>query len=189
MRIKTFVVGDLSTNCYALYDRENKSGIIVDPGDEPEKMIEFFQTHGYSCPYVIITHCHPDHVMGVHMIRQVLRSKVCMSEKEVNFFNVKVDHLLKEGEKIEQDKIKLKVMETPGHTPGSICLIGDKFILSGDTLFNQGVGRTDFPGGSFEVLQDSLKKLLALPKDMIVYPGHGETTTIANEKDMNPYIR
>lgn len=189
MKIKTFVVGDLATNCYVLYNDKTKHALIVDPGDEPDKILDFLRSNQLNCSKIILTHCHPDHIMGAGHLKDELSAGVYMSDAELNFFNINVDHYLKEDEKIEALGISLGVLSTPGHSPGSISLVGDSFIITGDTLFCRGVGRTDLPGGSYDELNKSLKKIMKLSDNFKVYPGHGPATTILDEKKHNDFLK
>lgn len=188
MKIKTLVVGDLYTNCYVLFDEKTKIAFIIDPGDDADKILAFLKDNQLSCNKIILTHCHPDHVMAAETLKDTLGAEIYMSGNEVNFFNIKVDRDLKEGEKIEEEGILIKVLDTPGHTSGSISLLGKGFILSGDTLFAGGIGRTDLPGGSYEKIKKSLKSIMKLPNNFTVHPGHGKTTTIADEKKHNGFL-
>ncbi len=173
MKIKQLVVGDLEANCYLLAS-ENEL-IVIDPGDEAERILKEIKQLKAVPKYIIITHCHPDHVLAVSDIKKETNAKILMHEEEKQFGNCQADEFLKEGSKINIGNIVLKVIHTPGHTSGSICLLGDDFILTGDTLFENGYGRTDLPGGSYEEMENSLKRLSQLLKpNTMVYPGHGK---------------
>ncbi|MBD3207948.1 MAG: MBL fold metallo-hydrolase [Candidatus Nealsonbacteria bacterium] len=166
--IKRLVVGSLSTNCYLILS--NGESAIIDPGAQPGLILR--EIEDAKTEYIILTHAHFDHTGGVGVLKRKLKSEVLAHEKEVVDF--KVDRRLKENDVIKIGEESLRVVHTPGHTPGSICLSGDDFMLTGDTLFYQGFGRTDLQGGSMEQLKSSLKKLdkLLIP-GMKVYPGHG----------------
>jgi glyoxylase-like metal-dependent hydrolase (beta-lactamase superfamily II) len=172
MQIKYLVVGELEANCYLLVS-ENKL-IIIDPGDEAERILNEIKQLKASPKQIIITHCHPDHVLAVPEIKKQTSAKILIHKKERQSNNCQADEFLKEKDKIEIGNVFLEVIHTPGHTPGSICLLGNNFIFTGDTLFENGYGRTDLPGGSDKQMQNSLKRLSELLKPgMMVYPGHG----------------
>ncbi|XOB40954.1 MAG: MBL fold metallo-hydrolase [Candidatus Nealsonbacteria bacterium] len=173
MKIKHLVVGELKANCYLLVS-ENELAII-DPGDEAERILNEIKQLKASPKQIIITHCHPDHILAVPEVKKQTNAKILIHEKEKQFNNCQADEFLKEKDKIKIGNVLLEVIHTPGHTPGGICLLGNNFIFTGDTLFENGYGRTDLPGGSDEQMQNSLKRLSALLKpNMMIYPGHGE---------------
>ena len=158
MEIKRLIVGDLETNCYLLIS-ENKL-IIIDPGGSVEKILKEIKKTKAMPKYIINTHCHPDHISANNKIKEETGAEILT---------------LKGKEEIKIGKSVLKVIHTPGHTKDSICLLGENFIFTGDTLFKNGYGRTDLPGGSQKELEESLKKLSKLLKPgSMVYPGHGE---------------
>ena len=173
MQIKHLVVGELETNCYLLVS-ENELAII-DPGDEAGRILNEIKQLKARPKQIIITHCHPDHVLAVPEIKRQTNAKILIHEKEKQLNNCQADEFLKEKDKIKIGSVSLEVIHTPGHTPGSICLLIDDSIFTGDTLFENGYGRTDLPGGSDEQMRDSLKRLSALLKlNTMVYPGHGK---------------
>jgi hydroxyacylglutathione hydrolase len=173
MEINLLIVGILGTNSYLL-SSENELGLI-DPGAEPEKILDKIRETRCKLKYIINTHYHHDHTGADEKIKKETGAEILIHEKEKDFINFKADRFLKDGEEIKIGKIVLKVLHTPGHTPGGICLLGEDFIFTGDTLFKDGYGRTDLKGGSQEDLVGSLKKIgnLLVP-GMMVYPGHGE---------------
>jgi len=173
MKIKLLVVGPFLTNCYLLSSREEL--LIIDPGGEPGKILEEIKKEKGEVKYIINTHGHPDHSFGNEKIKKETGAKILIHEEEKNFIKFEVDKFLKEDEEIRVVEDVLKVIHTPGHTRGSICLLGKNFIFTGDTLFKDGYGRTDLPGGSEEDLARSLEKLgEILQPGAVVYPGHGE---------------
>lgn len=173
MQIKHFIVGELETNCYFLIT-ENEFGII-DPGGDADKILKEIEKAKVKQKYIINTHCHPDHVLANEKIKKATGAKILIQEAEKDFINFEADRLLKDGDEIKIGDSVLKVLHTPGHTQGSICLLGENFIFTGDTLFKDGHGRTDLSGGSQKDMEESLEKLSKLLKPgMIVYPGHGE---------------
>ncbi len=173
MEIEHLIVGMFETNCYLLISN-NELGII-DPGDEAEKILEEIKKTKAKPKYIINTHCHSDHISANEKIKKETGAQILIHEAEKDFINFDADEFLKEGSEIKIGENVLKVLHVPGHTKGSICLAGEKFIFTGDTLFKDGYGRTDLPGGSKKDLEESLKRLSKLLKPgMRVYPGHGE---------------
>lgn len=203
MKIKRLPVGPLSTNCYILYDENKKNGIIVDPGEDADRIIGTVKEIGLSVSHIVLTHGHYDHIMALHDVQEAFPdAKLCLCHLEKELVNdpyqnltiygnrtvepVQADILLKEGDRIPVGSETLKVLETPGHTVGSICLLGENILLSGDTLFYLGMGRCDLPSGNLASEVDSiLSKLFLLSDDIMVYPGHGQETTIGFEKKNN----
>jgi len=198
------VVGRLLTNCYILQS-ENES-IIMDPGDEPERILRFVKDLGLTPRLIVATHAHFDHVLGVERIRKSLHPPFAIHKEDLEIlesmqsrvqqlmgFSVppppKVDRFLTDGESITVGQDTVKVVHTPGHSPGSISLAGNGYVLTGDALFNQSIGRTDLPGGDLDTLVHSItERLFSLDDDTIVYPGHGPETSIGDEKLANPFV-
>ncbi len=173
MEIKHLIVGDLQTNCYLLISG-NELG-IVDPGDEADKILEEIRKIKAKPRYIINTHYHYDHILANQEIKKETGTKILIHEAEKDFIDFEPDRFLKEGDKIKIGEGILEIINTPGHTKGSICMVGKDFILTGDTLFKDGYGRTDLAGGSQKEMEESLKRLSKLIKSgMVVYPGHGE---------------
>ncbi len=204
MEIETLPVGDIGANCYLAYTTD-RQGLIIDPGAEPEKILNRVRDLGLTVKYIVLTHGHLDHIGAVEKVRQQTGGKVlihaldspCLTDAKLNlsyYFGLPfecepADGLLHDGEQIVLADKSLTVMHTAGHTAGGICLSGEGFVFSGDTLFAGSVGRTDFPGGCMETLVESIKnKLLTLASETKVYPGHGPTTTIEEEQRDNPYL-
>lgn len=202
--VHTLVVGRLQTNCYVM---ESKSGsVIVDPGDEPERILRFLGDIRATPNQIIATHTHFDHVLGVDLIRKKLGIPFLihrddlpmlqsMQDRVRQFMNMEVpppptvDGYLKDGALIRIGDETVQVLHTPGHSPGSISILGTGFVLTGDALFNQSIGRTDLPGGDLKTLLLSIReKLFKLGDETIVYPGHGPETTIGDEKLTNPFV-
>ena len=206
MLIKKLTVGPLESNCYLVADEETREGIIVDPGEEGERILRAVTQEGIVPRYLVNTHGHIDHIgangylkgkiegikLGIH--EADARMLINANENLSNFAGGGIasppaDFFLKEGDEITLGKMHLQVIHTPGHTPGGICLLGKRKILTGDTLFANSVGRTDLPGGSMELLMKSLReKLMVLPEETVVYPGHGELSTIGRGRASNPFI-
>lgn len=173
MRIKLLVVGPLLTNCYLVVSKGEL--LIIDPGGSVKNILKEISQIKIGPKYIINTHCHWDHTFGNKIIKKITGAKILIHEAEKDFIKFGVDRFLKEGDKIKIGDSILKVLHTPGHTKGSICLMGQNFVFTGDTLFKDGHGRTDLPGGSQEDLEKSLEKLKKILKPgIIIYPGHGE---------------
>jgi len=208
--IDYFVVGAYETNCYLLRkDRSAKDCLLIDTGLNAAKIIDFLNHHKLNPAAVILTHGHIDHIAGLVALREKFPNmKVYIHKLDAEmltgsqgnlsefigggFKTAPADFFVDDGDIIDQADLKLQVFHTPGHTPGGICLYSEneKVIFVGDTLFAGSVGRTDFPGGSMTMLLQSIEqKLLSLPDDTVVYPGHGPQTTIAEEKKNNPFLR
>ncbi len=207
MIIKQIIVGSMSVCCYVIGCSETKVGAVVDPGGSEEKIMAAVRDEGLQIKYIINTHGHPDHVCGNGRLKEATGALIVMHEADAKFFaqddtkqyfsmlglpeSPPPDKLVKDGDILKMGQIKLEVIFTPGHTPGGICLYNSPNVFTGDTLFVGGVGRTDFPGGSPELLQRSIhERLLSLPDDTIVWPGHGyggDSSTIGTEKRANPF--
>ena len=173
MQIKHLVVGPLLTNCYLAISKGEL--IIIDPGGEADKILREIKKIKAKPKYIINTHFHPDHTSENLRIKEETGAEILIHEKEKDFIDFKADRFLKEEDEIKIGDSVFKIIHTPGHTPGGICLFGENVVFTGDTLFKDGYGRADLPGGSPEDLKKSLRKLSKLLKpNMIVYPGHGE---------------
>ncbi len=199
-------VGPIQTNCYILVNKETNQGVIIDPGDEPDRIVRDIQNAGIEPMAILLTHGHYDHITGVPGVRKAFDIPVYIHENEREMiessdsnpflsggdqFSVKADEYIKGEPVLDIAGFKIKVYTTPGHTPGGVCyhLPEQKILFSGDTLFCGSVGRTDFPGGSMSQLVRSIKdKLFALDDDTKVYPGHDRETSIAFEKNYNPFL-
>jgi glyoxylase-like metal-dependent hydrolase (beta-lactamase superfamily II) len=178
MEIKPLAVGPLLTNCYLVVSE--KELLIIDPGGDGKEILREAEKIKAKVKYIINTHGHPDHIFANEEIRKETGAKILIHEAEEDFISFKPDSLLKDGDEIKIGKSVLKVLHTPGHTRGGICLLAGDSIFTGDTLFKDGYGRTDLPGGSEEQLEKSLEKLEKILKpEMTVYPGHGEIFKIS----------
>ena len=168
--IKHLIVGPLLTNCYILISESE--ALVIDPGGGLKRILK--EIGEAKLKYIVLTHCHWDHFLAAPKLKKVTSAKILIHEDEKDFIKFEVDQFLKEGEEIKFGGDSLKIIHTPGHTKGSICLLGDNFIFTGDTIFEDGYGRTDLPGGSQKDLENSLKKLKQILKPGIkIYPGHG----------------
>ncbi|MBQ7564912.1 MAG: MBL fold metallo-hydrolase [Lachnospiraceae bacterium] len=198
------VLGMGGTNCYFIYKDDGKT-VVFDPGFEGKKLYDRLTEKGLSVSAIVLTHGHYDHILGVKELKEAAGCKVYAPEAEKQLLldvykncsadigrpcAIEADVFLKDGQEVEIDGIKFTVLLTPGHTAGSACYYfeTEKFLIAGDTLFYGSVGRTDLPTGNMGDLAQSLKKkLMVLPEDVVVYPGHGDETTIGDEKQYNPF--
>jgi hydroxyacylglutathione hydrolase len=197
MRVQAFMVGMLATNCYVVNCRDTGNAVIIDPGfgstGEAEQIFRYVNEEKLKIKFVLNTHGHSDHVGGNQVLKKKYGVPVCIHEldaREIADLNGKtsVNIMLRDDDLVKFADAELRVMHTPGHSPDSICLLGEKLIFTGDTLFAGGIGRTDFPGSSSRDMKSSLVKLLRLPDGLIVYPGHGPVTTIGEERQNNPFL-
>ncbi len=198
MKIQTFTFGWLSTNCYIAHSQNTRDAIIIDPGfDSPieaEQIIRYIDAEALKVQLIVNTHGHSDHASGNRSLQEKYNLPVCIHEADAQLLtdeNCGVsgpDVLLKDGEVIEFGDSKLTVIHTPGHTAGSICLLAADLIFTGDTLFAGSIGRTDFPGSSHSDMMLSLEKLKRLPDGLVVYPGHGLSSFLGEEKRVNPFL-
>ncbi|MCW4000920.1 MAG: MBL fold metallo-hydrolase [Candidatus Bathyarchaeota archaeon] len=196
--IETFTVGMLSTNCYVASCHDTKEAIIIDPGvdyeAEAQQITEYIEGAQLKIKYIINTHGHGDHIKGDRFLQEKYCVPILIHKLDAYFIeglpaaNAPPNVLLEEGSIITFGKETLKVLHTPGHTRGCICLLGEHLIFTGDTLFAGGIGRTDFPEGSMSDMNRSLQRLDELPDGLLVYPGHGEVTMIGEEKRVNPFL-
>ncbi len=209
MKVEQQMVGMMGVCCYILSCEQTSKAAIVDPGGDEQRLLELVQASNLEVEYIIATHGHPDHVCGNRRIKEATGAAIVMHEADDDFFSqdqVKnyfsmlgfeasppTDMRVKDGDSISFGEVSLKVIHTPGHTPGGMCLYNKPDLITGDTLFVGGIGRTDFPGGSHHELISSIQqKLLKLPPETIVWPGHGyggSRSTIGEEHRSNPYLR
>ena len=206
MEMKHYCVGQVATNCYFAINEETKEMLVIDPGDSAQMLAEKSKKEGLKPKAVLLTHGHFDHAMAAEELAELFGIPVYAHEAEKDTLedsgkNVSImigrrdsyhaDVYVRDGEVLQLAGMELKVLHTPGHTAGGCCyyLEKEKVLFSGDTLFCQSVGRTDFPGGSMSKLVRSIKeKLMALPDEVRVYPGHMGLTTIGTERARNPYL-
>lgn len=202
MRIDILPVGHMQANCYVVSSQKTKNAILIDPGDEYSTIKNFLEKNGLTAKFILHTHGHIDHIQAdnqfnlpvyIHKgdLQLLLEPEKNLSSFFGYPFKVKLaPKTVTDLEAIVLDDLKLEVLYTPGHTPGGICLRTDKAVFTGDTLFAGSIGRTDFPGASQnELLKSIQEKLLNLPDNTIIYPGHGPASTIGREKKMNPFLR
>ncbi len=205
MIIKMLMVGPVMTNCYVVGCEDTKKGIVIDPGDDTEIILHTVEENGLSIEYIINTHGHFDHVGGNSHIKEVTGADILIHKIDAPWLSqVKAsacvwglqmdnsppaDRFLKDGDTVSVGNLNFKVLHTPGHSEGGISLLTDGNVFVGDTLFAGSVGRTDFPGGDFNILKDSIhRKLFTLDDATKVWPGHNHETTIGQEKRTNPFV-
>lgn len=198
MLVDAITVGPIRTNCYLFGDTEKGVCAIVDPGDEPEKVLKMVEKNGnlnISC--ILLTHGHFDHRDGVEPLKALAGEEIPVYLHKCDHAEDGISHRYQyggavryydEGDTVSVGDLTLKVLYTPGHTAGCVSLLGDGVLFAGDTLFAGTCGRCDLPSSSFEEMLSSLKRLSALPDDTKVYPGHGHSSTIGMEKRTNPYV-
>ena len=195
INIKTLALGAFQTNCYLVWDESADTCVVIDPGYEPDTVLDEVRNLGKTIAAVLLTHGHFDHVGGVRELAAETGCPVYLHEAELSMppqmtaGPLYYTNLYKEGDFVEAAGLSFKVLHTPGHTPGSVCLLAENTILSGDTLFRGSCGRTDLPGGDWATIVKSLKRLAALEGNFWVFPGHGGSTTLRDEKKYNPYMR
>jgi len=203
--LEGFPVGMLGANCYLVGCEETREAVVVDPGDEAARILERIKKLNLKVRFIILTHGHADHIGALGEVREATGAKVLIHKEDADTLtspgkNLSLltgasmkfkaaDRLLEDGDVIEIGKLKAEVMHTPGHTPGGICLKIGNVVFTGDTLFAGSVGRSDFPGGSHGQLINSIKeKLMMLPGDTKIYPGHGPASTVDYEKKHNYFL-
>ena len=197
-------LGPFASNCYIAGDDTTGEGMIIDPGAEAPHILQSVDTLGLKIIWIVLTHSHFDHIGALAEVKKATNASVAIHEEDADtlqnqshmrMFGISMDNppapdrLLKENDVIDIGNLHFKVLHTPGHTQGGICLLMNGIVFSGDTLFNFGIGRADFPGSSYEQELESIQqKLMVLPDNTIVYPGHGPDTTIGVERRANPFL-
>jgi len=206
MKVLQLEVGSLGTNCYIAYCENTKKAVVIDPGGDAARILAAVNREGLAVEAIINTHGHADHVLANTKVKEATGAPIWIHSADADMLgsgarNLSAymgaptscgvaDRLLADGDILTIGDFTLKVLHTPGHTPGGISLLGDKAVFVGDTLFAESIGRTDFPGGSYSQLIQSIKnKLMALPDDIKAFPGHGPATTIGWERRQNPFIQ
>lgn len=205
IRVKTCVLGELGTNCYLIWREGNRKAVVLDPADQADVILSTCEKLGLEPEAILLTHGHADHVLAAEELRNACKIPVIACQKEETllqdarknlsmalmgrYVTLAADTWVKEGDVLEMAGLSIEVLETPGHTAGSVCyyLREDKVLFSGDTLFAGSYGRVDFPTSSMRDMVTSLRKrLFVMEDDIMVYPGHGNPTTIGYEKQYNP---
>ncbi len=203
VKIHTLVLGDYQTNCYIVHEEASKTCAVIDPGYEPRRILDAVSSLGLTIDAILLTHGHFDHVGAVRELLDETECALYLHKADwsryrnpLNGFFYPLSSLELPGLRFPEDNqaitaggVEFTVLHTPGHTKGSVCYRCAGGLFAGDTLFHLGCGRTDLPGGNGEHLMQSLERLAALPFDCPVYPGHGDSTTLAQERAYNPYMR
>jgi glyoxylase-like metal-dependent hydrolase (beta-lactamase superfamily II) len=201
-------VGPLQCNCSIVGDESSLEAIVIDPGDQIDSILAVLKKHSLTVKQIVVTHAHIDHVGGAMKLKQATGAPILLNENDSALLamldvqaswlgmkapgDVSIDRSVTDGDKVQAGSLQGDVMHTPGHTEGSICVLfaPQNLLIAGDTLFAGSIGRTDLPGGNYKKIIDSLNgKLLALPDQTIVVPGHGSLTTIGQERESNPFLK
>jgi len=206
MILKNFYTGPLAVNCYVATDEASKRTFIVDSGGHNKDMVNYIKDNHLEIEAIILTHAHGDHMGGVSGLMTefpsaklvaCIHDKALLEDPNLNMssmvfgypVSLSADRYVADGETLKVGNLELKFLHTPGHTPGGMCIVVDDVVFTGDTLFEQSIGRTDFPGSSYQAIVNSIReKLFALPDDTTVLPGHMGPTTIGFEKENNPFV-
>jgi hydroxyacylglutathione hydrolase len=205
MIIDSAEVGRVQCNCYVVGCEKTKEGVIIDAGGDVDLIEEMVRRHGLTIKYIICTHAHFDHIEGLTGLLKSIKAPILLHEGDLRLYeDIKSqgkifgmelertppwDHMVKDGDNLFFGELSMKVLHTPGHSPGSITLATGGVAFTGDTIFAGSIGRTDLPGGSFETLISSAKeKILSLPDQTKLYPGHGPATSVGHEKKFNPFL-
>jgi hydroxyacylglutathione hydrolase len=205
MIIQSLVVGPIQANCFILGCEKTRQAVVIDPGDEVKRILASLQKHSLQLKYILNTHAHFDHVGGNKALKDKTGAPILIHKAEAPLLShlsasaavwgmhidnsPSADQLLEDGDKISFGQITLEVIHTPGHSPGGISLYTPKDLFVGDTLFAGSIGRTDFPGGDYDLLISGVRdRLFVLGDDVQVYPGHGPATTIGYERKYNPFF-
>jgi glyoxylase-like metal-dependent hydrolase (beta-lactamase superfamily II) len=200
------IVGPLFSNCYIVWDESVNEGVVIDPGDDADKILKYIKENRIRVRSILATHGHFDHIGAVTPLKRELKAEFLAHEGDFFFIEngeesarrwgvdieqpPKPDRFIEDGDKVRVGKFELEVYHTPGHSPGGVSFFIDHMIFCGDTLFQGSIGRTDFRKGSFENLSKSIiTRLYILPDDTVVYPGHGPITSIGDEKRFNAFVR
>lgn len=206
MKVVKKSLGQMGTNCYVIWDEKSLEAAVIDPGFEDQRIMDIIEENRLNVKYILLTHGHFDHLGGVQQIKLLTHAKVlihendadCLSEPRRNLSVLAgmsmelepADGFLKEDETITLGDIVIRVINTPGHSKGGVCLLAENYLFAGDTLFNSSIGRTDFADGDLpELLNGIASKLFILDDSTRVLPGHGEDTTIGYEKKNNPFLK
>ena len=193
MTITSLTIGSIGTNCYIIYNDDTTAAGVVDPSDDAALVEARIAALGLEVRAILLTHGHFDHGGDADRIRKLTGAPVYLHPADRTLpswltHGLTADRDLADGDELDFDGLRFRVLLTPGHTPGSVCFLCGEILLAGDTLFAGSCGRTDLPGGSWKAMASSLRRLAGLEGDYTVLPGHGETTTLEEEREGNPYI-
>jgi len=205
MILKTITVGPLGVNCYLIGCEKTKAGAVIDPGDDAPIISNAIKQNELDIKYILLTHGHVDHLAHLMKLRDEINAQFLMHQEDAFLFkgllaqalmfglpnpgNPKPDRFIAEGEEILLGELKIKVLHTPGHSPGSVTYFVEDKLFVGDLVFAGSIGRTDLPKGNYQTLINSIEtKIFTLPDETIIYPGHGPTTTVGQEKATNPFF-
>ena len=194
LKIHTRPLGAYQTNCYIIHESAGRSCCVIDPGYSADIILDKLDSLGLTLEAILLTHGHFDHVGGVKELASETGCRVYICGEDLSMPPMMTagpifyTHTYSEGDRLSLAGLDISVIHTPGHTPGSVCLIADDAMFSGDTLFAGSCGRTDLPGGNWATILKSLRRLASIEADFRVFPGHGEDTSLAEEKKYNPYM-
>ena len=195
MKLETMVLGPLATNCYILWDEQTMEAAVIDPGASGQKIADFLTANGLTLRMILLTHAHYDHIGGLKVLHERTGAPVYVSKAdstdpaEMTHGRLIFTDTYEDGDELTLGTIKIRVIATPGHTPGGVCLLAGDWLFSGDTLFAGSCGRTDFQGGDQQAMMASLRRLGQLPGNLRVLPGHMEESTLDEERKWNPWMR
>ena len=206
LMVRGIVVGVFAENCWIIGSRRTREAIVIDPGDQPEEILALAKDMGLNIKLIANSHGHLDHVLGIRGVQEATGAKLLLHRRELEIIQGAAgaaasllgrpvepppapDHFLADGDEVEVAGVKLTVLHTPGHTPGSLSFYSDGLLFSGDTLFRGSIGRTDLPGGDYaQEMSSIVDRLLALPDETVVLPGHMQETKIGIERQTNPFV-
>lgn len=206
LKILSLIVGELGVNCYIPYCEQTRQCVVIDPGGSVDRILGLIKENNLQLKYILLTHGHFDHIGAVNELKEKTGARVAVHPEDSEMLmdpaknlssfvggepiNVSADIMVEDGMELQVSNIKLQVIHTPGHTKGGVSYLGDGVIFTGDTLFAGSIGRTDLPGGNYRILIKSIReKLLVLDDNLVIYPGHGPSSTIGNEYASNPYLQ
>lgn len=188
--LKKLTVGALQANCYILGHPESQEGVVIDPGAEGPRILQEIVKSGLKILYILITHGHMDHAGAAGELRRITQAPLLIHALDAPFLRTTPDGTLSDGQELTVGGYTLRVLHTPGHSPGGVCFHAPGAVFTGDTLFAGSIGRTDFPGGSHRrLIEGVITKVFPLGDDLRIYPGHGPASTIGKERQTNPFFR